>query len=513
MMNLKLSKAEICSFMSAMIVGFFAHAFIFFNNITLHDNTYNFYMGGTYQSGRWMLGILTRLTDILSGTNYLHYNAPWYVGAISLFWIAVSGVIIVRMLDIKNVWIGGVLGAVLVSFPTTISLFGYMFTSGMYTFGTMLGVLGVYLTSKRFTTKIYINIPLVVMGIGFEACSVGVYQANIAIISSLTLLVFLHQLVEDKNAKLLGILKKIGYYFGITVAYMACYYAVNKFFLWKQGKTMNYREMSTALDGGVGQYISRIGLCYSRLVQPENGGLSNMFPGGIGIYYRIFLVSLLLLAIYYGFIIYRKNVLHGVIYSCVIIIFPIAANIIFVMCDTDIYAMMMYGQTMFFVLALMLTYYIISDNNKSWKKMIYVVLANILIIVFLYCRLANICYQKADYVEKAGIAYFNRMITKIETVEGYKSDMPVAFIGNEPRIDSSLFLYTEYNDIYIGPFGQGTVIDDHLWKEFMKSTCGYSPIYADESQFSENAEVKGMLCYPDEGSIRIIDNTVVVKLQ
>ena len=45
----------------------------------------------------------------------------------------------------------------------------------------------------------------------------------------------------------------------------------------------------------------------------------------------------------------------------------------------------------------------------------------------------------------------------------------------------------------------------------MKQWTGYSPIVIDAAPFSELDEVKEMPSYPDDGSITIINKTVVVK--
>ncbi len=45
----------------------------------------------------------------------------------------------------------------------------------------------------------------------------------------------------------------------------------------------------------------------------------------------------------------------------------------------------------------------------------------------------------------------------------------------------------------------------------MKNWCGYDPVTLDETEFLERDEIKQMPCYPDYGSIRVIDETVVIK--
>lgn len=137
----------------------------------------------------------------------------------------------------------------------------------------------------------------------------------------------------------------------------------------------------------------------------------------------------------------------------------------------------------------------------------------ITIMVILYCRYANVCYLNADYVQKAGISYFNRMITRIESTEGYVAGMPVVFIGERPNVDSSVFLYTEFDEIHIWPYEFKTMVNNWNWYDFMKSTCGFNPPRGDATLFADNEEVISMPSYPSDGSIQIIDGVVVIKLE
>ena len=56
-------------------------------------------------------------------------------------------------------------------------------------------------------------------------------------------------------------------------------------------------------------------------------------------------------------------------------------------------------------------------------------------------------------------------------------------------------------------------VNDYTWIKFMKQWTGYSPTVIDAAAFAEIDEVKQMPSYPDDGSIAIINDTVVVKFQ
>jgi len=45
----------------------------------------------------------------------------------------------------------------------------------------------------------------------------------------------------------------------------------------------------------------------------------------------------------------------------------------------------------------------------------------------------------------------------------------------------------------------------------MKCWCGYAPTFADAKKYENNYIVQSMPRYPNDGSIKIIDNVIIVK--
>ena len=153
-------------------------------------------------------------------------------------------------------------------------------------------------------------------------------------------------------------------------------------------------------------------------------------------YFDFFTVALLIILMVVNvFIHFKKNKFTACIYLLAGMVFPVATNIIYVMCGGYIYSMMMYGEVMIFVLLL----YLGGTTSFKWKDIAngFAVIA-ITIIVVLFCRYANVCYLNADYVQKAGISYFNRIITRIENIEGYKNIKNSIFIAGGPMMGKSL---------------------------------------------------------------------------
>lgn len=509
--NYKRWENEVYAFLSAIIIGFIAHGYIFFNNITLHDNTYNFYMGGTYTLGRWMLAKLLRLSQIVYDTNYLHYSVPWYLGFVSLFWIGMSAALIIYMLEIKNKIFSILIGGILVSFPVITSMFGFMFTAGMYSFGTFMGLAGVFFVSSIDKIKKWKKLIFVVIGILLQAGSVGVYQANIGVIATFTLIMFLKSLDYEEITDNKAIIKRIIYFVLETFGYLFAYYIASVYYVNKIGAELSsYQGIGNLGKVGVTDYLSRIPLAYKEFINPTPEVSQYMYCGGVRYFYYFILILIFLFVVISLVRQYRKSVFVGSIYTLAVLVFPLCANIIYVMCDSNIHSLMVYGEVMIFVL---LIYLCSVPKIKRDKLLKAVTICIITFVIILYCRYANVCYLKADYVQKAGISYFDRMITRIESAEGYEAGMPVVFIGEAPEIDASVFLYKEFNEIQILPYQFDTMVNNYNWQAFMKSNCGFNPPRGDAAMFADNEEVIAMPMYPSDGSIQIISDCVVVKLQ
>ncbi len=504
-------KNEILAFLSSVIIGFIAHGFIFLNNITLHDNIYNFYMGGTYTSGRWMLAKLLRLSQIIYDTNWLHYSTPWYLGLLSLCWIGLSSAVIIYLLKIESKLFSILTGGILVTFPVITSLFGYMFTSAMYSFGTFMGFLGVLFICNAFKAKEMNKLIFIIIGVLLQACSVGVYQANIGVISSLTIIVFFRSLDYEEITDIKSIVKGIIFYILETVVYLLVYYVAANYFVKKIGQSLtSYQGIGNVTEVSIAEYISRIPTAYVEFFNPTPNKSSYMYSGGVAVLYFYVLIVILVFTGINLITRYRNKLFVRIIYILALSVFPLCVNIIYVMCDDNIYSMMVYGQVMIFVLLIYLC-----NVMKTRLKNIYniCVVIPVAIIVVFYCRYANVCYLNADFVQKAGISYFNRMITRIESTEGYVSGMPIAYIGERPEVDSSIFLYEEFNDIYVWPYEFKTMVNNWNWYDFMKSNCGFNPPRGDANLYKDNETVNSMPNYPSAGSIQVIDDCVVVKLQ
>lgn len=136
-------------------------------------------------------------------------------------------------------------------------------------------------------------------------------------------------------------------------------------------------------------------------------------------------------------------------------------------------------------------------------------------LILLYCRVDNKCYLKATYSQQEAISYFTMLVTKIKSTAGYMDTYPITFVDADSKSDSTITLsdYGMTDNLQYVPYGLDTngYINCYSRVNFMKQWTGYNPSIVDSRAYEALDEVNAMPHYPDDGFIRVIDETVVVK--
>lgn len=170
--NESLLKTVLCS---ATFWGLLAHGMVLFNKYSFHDDARYFNdVGATYESGRWMLGILGSLSANLLGSK--NYSLPVVNGTITILCIAAIVYLLADSLRIQSKPLVILLCGSMVTFPSVTGTFSYMFTAPYYYAASLLGVVGAWIfhQKKNFVALLLCTVLM--------ACSVGVYQANIPVL-------------------------------------------------------------------------------------------------------------------------------------------------------------------------------------------------------------------------------------------------------------------------------------------------------------------------------------------
>ncbi|MDE6538834.1 MAG: glucosyltransferase domain-containing protein [Ruminococcus sp.] len=332
---------------------------------------------------------------------------------------------------------------------------------------------------------------------------------------SLALLCFISKLTAKTSDKPKKLIVSGIYLAGTVISGVFLYFLINKCLLVYKGLSLSdYRHIDTMGKEPISVYLSRISIAYYRFFSTENiYNYTSMFPFRIRHLYILILLFTAILSLYVIIKTFKKMFFRGILLTLSMFMLPITFNFIFIMCDPEVvHTLMLYGQSMLFVyLGFLIN---ISEFPKlNITKAVYVFGTTALLFISLsYCRYANINYLKAEFQQQRMISYFTVLITQIKSVEGYQDEMPVCYINSRSREDLTLKELSEFEMFSASPnFGIKTLMKSHSWTQFMNNWCAFSPEVVDEEDFIDLLEVIDMPYYPDDGSIKIINDTVVVK--
>ncbi len=494
------------TFLAAIFSGIIAHGFMLTNKISFHDDIGTlFSVGGGRTSGRWFLEVIYEMLSKSVGK----YSMPLWGGGISILFIALMACIIIDILKIDELISCMVAGAIFVTFPVITSTFYFMFNAGCFFFALFLCVLAVWLVEK---CNIWIG------GIGGIICitlSLGIYQAYFGVGIVLVLFILLRECqINDNPKKIINIIMKHGM---VQVLGMVSYIICLKISLrGYSGELTAYQGIDTIGKISVGDIIKRAGYAYSNFGKFISGNTGDVL-GGTALNMVVSVLSIAILFNLLYIFIKIKSILIKLIYLGIVLVIPLGMNIIYPMTTetTYIYSLMRYPLVFIWILSL----YLLELNKEHAKGIKFkivkgVILAGTIISFVYFTYIANVAYMKSAFLQEQTISYYTTLITQIKSSDGYKDDYPVVYVGAGNVTDLTITTNDRYkvNILWIVREDLESWINDYAYVEFMRYHCGFSPVIISEAEIEDWSEINQMPTYPDCGSIKIIDEKVIVKL-
>jgi len=497
------------AFFSTLIFGIFSHGMAIFNKYGLHDDlNYIFNYDNPLPSGRWMEYCLIRLEKFVFGTSC--FSLPVINGVLSIILIGITVCLLIDLLEIKSNILCVLLGGIMISVPSVAMLFADMYLSHFYSLALLLSVFGPYLILKH--EKWYYTVA----GIGLMTASTGIYQAYIPMMVSTFLFTAIKRCSELQNKQ-----ERAAFYKKLAVMVFCCLAFISLYFLITftinnhLGIVMTgYKGFDTITNPSLDIYLFRLKNAYVDFFNPHKKVDFNILPGNTRSFYYAFLALLFIL---YGKLIFsrRKHIGDALLLFGMMLLIPLAVNFLHIMTDQGyFYMLMLYSKVSFFVILIWLIDKTLEDiPSLPGKTARAVCICALSLFLFMYSRYDNICYLRMDVLQKEATRYFTTLITRMQDTEGYDSWKHVAFIG-EPRVydnDNSIQVIHEFDDIVFYPYNELKNALIGPWKVFMRLWCGYNFHEADPSYFIDKPVVQDMPHYPEEGSIKVVDDVVVVK--
>ena len=497
---------------SAALCGVAAHGFALANVLHNYDNILQQPKGygAGITSGRWFLSILG---DFCENVLDLGYNLGTINGLIFLAFVALSAVLIVDVLKIRSCVSSVLIGCLMVTFPTVCASMVFRYTVPYYGLALLLSVAAVWVAHRNRWGMLLAALCL--------AFSMGIYQAYPPVTISLFLLLLMQEaLMEDARLKIL-------FFRGLYACGCLILGVVLYFVLLRLSLALYSINGEVVLDSYQGIHsMGKISLWELPWLMKKAWTSAVLFPirdycGIAGSRpLKLLWTVLLLLAVVLALMLMwgrRKKPLNCAFFALMGLLLPLGINFIVVMAPEGIvYTIMVYS----FVLAAVLPLMLLEQLSEGKEKRLLFRGIGILAaaIVFYNSCYANLNYTRLFYANHQVQNYFTGMAAQIRMTEGYTPDKKLVVIGDRIE-DPNMWDIWNVGPVYGGFAGSSAKgllqadysvmhwIDCYLGLGFERGT------EEDTEALVQNTRVQEMPCWPSEGSILVIEDSLVLKLQ
>ena len=516
------------AFKASFIIGLLTHVYKFTNTLPNHDALYNAYCDqNMINLGRWLLAPACMFSS--------YFDLPWLTGLVALLFISLSVVVLVEIFELDDPVAIILVAGITVSFPAVTETFFFEYTSDGY----MLAMLIASYAVMRSRVEGLSVKDCVVSG-ACICCACGIYQAYVAYAAVLLLcyLVFVI-LVKDHTPKQLY--KWLGKQAAVFGCGLALYYVVWKLLLKLEGiAPSDYEGIDNVGKIGTGVLISGVGKTIKEFIQffvkwdVRKYGFNTWIVFGL-LFLAVLAAGVVMAVIKSG--IYKKTHMLILLILALIAI-PFAAFMWFFTSPEVVYNVRMeQSLCLLYVLAVVLFDRFAGARSAGLAALLIAVCIGINILV------ANIYYMNIAY--EKGYSTAIEVATRIHLADdGNAKD--IAVIGELPG-----FSYDDYKKAsLLGDLGPLYVVDHNLADDRILLPlflCNYTDFtlayYADsneqipvfepvdrtapvsggweirfpyvsadeQEELERSSEVGKMSIWPARDSVKLIDDTVVVK--
>ncbi len=473
--------------------------------------------GAGIGSGRWLLWLMGEVSSRLWGGCTL----PLLNGALASLLLTLSACVLVRTLGIKNGLLAAAVGAVFVTFPAAGGMMLYMYTAHYYALSVLVALSGARCAERLGWRGVLPGAVLI-------ACSLGIYQAYLPLAAAVLVLSLLRRSFEA-GEKTRAVGSRAGSYAVTLLLGILIYTAILWALLLVSGRSLtDYQGIGSAgasLTELPRLFIKAYGSILLLPFRARYGVNDTVFIRAA--IFGAFVLSLLLFTVLFLFCRAGagRRALQAVIFA---LLPPVFGSVELLSSGTYVHTLMTYASVGVFAAPVMLSDIMLDEKTvlslslpKSLGSRRAAECAGVAAAVLVFLSAANyICqsngnYLEAYYADEQAKEYFTTLITRIKSVDGFDDDKKLAVIGG--TIDDG----TYENAIYAGlPFRySGTpnsLLNSYSRDYFMLHYHGFSMECATEEELimlSALDEVRSMPCYPDDGSISVIGDFVVLKLE
>lgn len=498
MIKQKIKPSWVTILISVFLFGLLAHAYAFFNYIPNWDSVISYYSDqNTIWLGRCFLTLACGISS--------YYDLSWVNGCLSLCYLTVTAILICDLLRIQKKSTLVLLSALLVTFPAVTSTFGYLYTADGYLLAMLCMTLAICLTLKyRFG---FLPGALLLM-FGF-----GCYQAYITFAAMLVIVYSLDELLHG-DTPLSALARKWLRALACAVFGYVLYAVVNRILLSVQHVSLADYQGISALEGGLSGDFAPLLAAKQCLIDFAYFFIGSLHRMNAYSFFNFCMLALLVCGALARIVRHRLWRLPARL-ICILLFalfIPFVCYAIYFLTPDVSYHMLMQAG-LYFVYVLLLVLYDRAAQNRTrhgivWQWLCVIVCA---LIVSNFILVANICYRTQETSVARSMNELARLADTIAADPALQQCESIAVIGTREGSDTiSLNLPPDMTG-----FSDGYLMTHALHYSLLLDRyhgLSFTPLNDEMTKaFAENEIVRDMPCYPEDGYIRAVSGTLVIK--
>lgn len=502
--------------LSGMITGILTHLYMLTHKLPNWDDANNLakFGSGDYL-GRWMLKYLHPLGS--------EYSIPAVHGLLMILFLTFAACFVLEIVQSKSMLAAVLVPAVMVTFPSVACTMTFMFMAHTSGIAICMMCMAVYLL-RRYKYG-WIACAALIIG------ALGVYQSYVSIAIALMLMGMLVDLFKGQAFKdtLIKGIKCVIVLLASVGIYMALCHII-------------YPAIDSETYGGIGNMgkiaiadMPRlIGRCYKRFLEYF---IWKPFDFVSDTAQCMNVLTCLLLGLVFAYLVWKKQ-LYKDIFKCALSIaligfMPLAVAFVYFMAPEAEYSMLMlYAYVMIYVLLIAFVELCMNewqnDETKGWQQAAkYVVVYGTAIVISISAYtdylITNQAYLRTEIAKERVTSYFNRIISSVESQDGFINGDAVAFVGEFYYVDNPSPVETQNLDVLgtdilrsmSGFAMENGLVTSGVRNNFIRTYIGFEMTDLSQQQqqtITASQVYKDMPVYPQAGSIQKIDDVWIVKL-
>ncbi len=498
----KISGRDKVVFAAAFAAGLAAHLRIFMSDIPNHDGLSGIHFDqNMITSGRWFLTVACHIST--------DYTLPWVIGLLSLLYLGLTAVFLCRFFQLRHTYSGVLIAALLAVYPSLSSNFAYIFTADGYMLALLLAVLAVYLVERKQKGFLIGGLLL-----GF---SMGIYQAYLAFAMVLALYGVCRAWFFLRDVR--SNLRLTARYIGMGAIGAVFYYVMLQILLKLQHTSLSgYQGIGSGSSRGIISILFNVYQDF--VVHTIRGNILAQNGFVLAVLAVLLLAAVFTLAAAFIRAGSLRSLWSMLCLFAAILLLPVCFNVMLIISpDVTYHSLMRYQWVLLPVCAVAIIdrYAEELPMKRASRLLPWAGMVTAVIVVFSYILTCNVAYFNLEKKFTKTYSYCLRLLDRIEQMEGYTYDMPIAMIGvvSEDTFPST-DLTEGVTDSLLGINGDYLVYTAQNYQDFWEYYFGVTVQLVDSSEIEaiyNSEEYQALDPFPAENCMVIVDDVLYVKTE